>query len=374
MSHYYFDHMASTPIDGKVLKSMMDIMQSPQYTYNPSEQTIYGQQAQQHFEEAANSILAALQAPDTAEIIWTSGATEASNLAIIGTAQAYGHLAKHILSSTIEHSATLEALNHLKQQGYDIELIPPNQAGIITPSAVADRIRSDTLMLTLHHVNNEIGTIQDIHTIGNICQQHGVLTHFDCAQSIGKQPLILNQIKADYISLSAHKCYGPKGIGALYRSKQPHRKLKPILFGGHQQHNLRPGTASLALVTGMVMCVQEAVNHFEPRQEHIQSLFELFTTHLPHQTLWRGCRERRIPHNINIDVPQLSLEDIKHIRDEYLISAFSACNAQGYSHVLSTLDVAHQSQQRTLRIGLGKDNTTSQCMSLIERINHQARL
>ncbi|MFU8764938.1 MAG: aminotransferase class V-fold PLP-dependent enzyme, partial [Haliea sp.] len=238
----YFDYLASTPVDPRVAAAMAECLTLDGNFGNPASRShIYGWRAEQAVEEARRELADLINA-DPREIVWTSGATEADNLAIKGVAGFYGDRGRHIVTTTIEHKAVLDTCLWLEQQGWEVSWLEPDRDGLIAPASVAAALRPDTLLVSVMHVNNELGTVNDIAAIGAVVREAGALFHVDAAQSVGKIPVDLAQLPVDLLSISAHKFYGPKGIGALYVRRQPRVQLEAQIHGGGHERGMRSGT------------------------------------------------------------------------------------------------------------------------------------
>lgn len=365
---YYFDYMAATPIDPAVKKTMLTCMNNPVLFANTSATHSAGREAKHYLHQATQAMLKQINASDNDKLIFTSGATEATNLALVGSAQQYMRNGKHIIATTIEHHATLSTLTALKKQGFKISLVAPNAQGIITTDSIKEAIQPDTILISIGHVNNEIGVIQDIRSIRQLCQQHGIMFHVDAAQTIGKLTFDLQETSADFISFSAHKCYGPKGIGCLY--VHHNRKLQPILHGGNQQHTLRPGTVPLMLILAMVKAWEIAEDKYKQDTKRIAKLHDFICRTLHPDTTLHGHPTQRVAHNIMISLPdRIPLDDISKLRDTYNISSSAACTQHIQSHVLNALRVTPSQQMRAMRISLGRWSKKSDCADLVSAIN-----
>lgn len=372
--NHFFDCMASTHLDPDVLCFLVETMKDSLSHISPSPQYPLGNKALQDLNNAEHTLIKCLNAPKTSQIVWTSGATESINLALQGTAKAYKHQRTHIITTALEHSATASTVRQLAKQGFDVEYLPCSSGGLVSLESLRRALRPNTLMVSIHHVHNELGIVQDIKTICDLTASHGVLSHLDCAQSIGKVKLDLSKLRADFVSLSAHKCHGPKGIGALYRRQNPKRQLVPILFGGGQQYSLRPGTPNTALISAMAMAVRLAVEKQNPRTEHLLELRTRFLQSLPPSVLVNSPLEHSVPHCINISLPMsVSVETVKELKAHFCISSFSACNHQAISDSLTAIGLANPLHLRTLRIGLTHTHTVSDVLELAEAINRCVR-
>lgn len=367
MRSYYFDYMASTPCHPEVIKVMNDYLHSGQYSANPSSHHPYGQACQSALRTLESEFLDIINGHH-GRIIWTSGATEAINLALQGACRQYQHSGRHILSVQTEHSATLETLHALSQEGFEVTLLPVNKDGLLDLSLLRKSMRSDTLIFSIMHVHNEIGVIQNINDIANICYEHGVLCHVDCAQTIGKTTPKLPE-KVSLASYSGHKCYGPNGIGALFISDCPKRQLKKLLYGGSQQHNLRAGTIPLFLIAGFVKAVQLSHQYHIRYLEHFAQIHHLLSTKLHPKITWNGSVSSRAPQNIHITLPATEISELNQLKSQFCLSGQSACQAATSSHVLQSLGLDPVQQQYSLRIAVSHLTKLEDVCILINRIN-----
>ncbi len=278
----YLDHAATTPIDPAVVDVMLRFM-GPDAAYgNPASDHAYGAAASDAVQQARQQV-AALVGADPPEIVWTSGATESINLALKGACRFHRQRGRHVISVRTEHHATLDSCRSLARDGFDVTLLTPDRAGVLDPSAIASALRPDTVLVSVMHVNNEIGVIQDIAAMGEICRAHGVLFHVDAVQSLGRLPIDLTALPVDLMSLSGHKIYGPKGIGALFVRRQPRRaRIAPLLHGGGQERGLRAGTLATHQIVGMGEACRLLAQRRTAEHERIAALGE---------ALWSGLRE-----------------------------------------------------------------------------------
>ena len=350
MTRIYFDHMASTRIDPAVRDLMFKIYQD--YPGNPSSEHIYGNQLKQLISKASQQIKTVVNGNDY-NIVWTSGATEAINLAVLGSVSFYGSDRSTVLTFSTEHQATLRVFKQLEQKGYQTKVLGVDKSGLIDQEQLFTEVSNDTILVSICHVNNEIGTIQDINNLVQKLQKYGCLVHIDAAQTIGKTELDLQKCPADYISFSGHKFYGPQGIGALLVRKNRH--LHPLLFGGQQQ-DYRPGTLPAALICGMglaaELCNQDA--NIQKWQLELLQLFEDIGGVTVH-----GSLESRVAHNLNIHIAGVNSETFKLLNSNIALSSGSACHAQSPepSHVLLALGYEREHAANSIRISLGRDLT-----------------
>lgn len=352
------DHGATTPLREEVLEAMLPFLQP--VPSNPSSLHFFGREARQALNESREKVALALGAlPE--EIIFTSGGTEANNLAIQGTARALSSRGKHIITSAIEHPAVLNTVKYLAQIGFDCTILPVDQYGMVDPDELRKAITGQTILVTIMTANNEIGTIQPIDEIGKICREKEVYFHTDAVQAIGHRPFNLKEDPIDMLSVSAHKFYGPKGIGFLYIRKG--LKMKQVFWGGGQEHKLRPGTENLPGIVGLARAIELATQNLAEestkltrlRDKLIKGLLEVEDVRL------NGHPTKRLPGNVNVSVYYAEGESILLSLDlkGIAVSSGSACSSGALepSHVLMALGLDPQAAHGSLRFTLGKDNT-----------------
>ena len=350
----YLDHSATTPVAPEVLEEML-----PYFTErfgNASALYSVGMAARDGVENAREIVAAALNAsPD--EIVFTSGGTEADNMALRGAAEANPQR-RHLLTTPIEHHAVLEPLERLQHNGYELEILPVNGDGVVDFAATAQMLRSDTLLLSVMHANNEIGTVQDIASLGALCRAHGVLFHTDAVQSFGKLPIDVRKMQIDLLSLSGHKLHAPKGIGALYvRRGTP---LARFMEGGAQERGRRGGTLNVPGIVGLGRATALAQEHMAAEAERLAGLrdwfFERLTATIPGVRIC-GSRTHRMPNNIHFCLEGVQGEPVLLALDAAGIcaSAGSACSAGSTepSHVLKAICVPREQARGALRLTMG---------------------
>lgn len=367
----YLDYMATTPVDPRVAARMAECLTSAGQFGNPSSTHDYGKQAAELIEQARAQVAALIHAAPR-EIIWTSGATEANNIAIRGAAYARAHQGRHLITSQIEHKAVLDVYQALEKEEFSVTYLPVSAEGLIHPEQIAAAIKPDTTLVSIMHVNNEIGIINDIAAIGQITRERGVWLHVDAAQSAGKLPIDLMQLSVDLMSFSAHKIYGPKGAGALYIRLRPRVKLTPILFGGGQEQGLRPGTLATHQIIGMgaaFAIAQESMALDMQRIAALQQQLWQGINHLP-QIRLNGDKSQRIAGNLNICFVGLSKEILATKLKNLAISSGSACNAfsKDRSHVLRALGLSPQEIEVSKRISIGRYTTKEEIEYAINNI------
>ncbi|XUX00723.1 MAG: cysteine desulfurase family protein [Dehalogenimonas sp.] len=368
MSLIYFDNAASTPIDSRVLESMM-----PYFCIdygNPSSIHPMGIRAHNAIENARES-LAALLGCQSDEIVFTSGGTEADNLAIIGVANAYADRGHHIITSEIEHHAILETCHHLEKLGWRITYLTVDNKGQVSPQALERAITSDTVLVTIMTANNVVGTLQPISEIGSVCHKHGVVFHTDAVQMIGHLPLDVKKNQLDLLSVSGHKFSGPKGVGALYVSKEI--SLCPMIFGGGQEEGFRSGTENVPGIVGLGKAAEIARAEMIGDSKRIKDLATKLTngiiSKIPHTTL-NGHEVHRLPTNINISFEGVEGEYLcKELAKRGLcVSTGSACSSNTHEapYVLLSMGVERELANCSIRMSLGKANSESEVESSLE--------
>lgn len=353
----YFDYAATTPVDDHVIKAMVECLGQAGNFGNPASSShAYGSRARQAVEHARRQV-AELVGADAEDIVWTSGATESNNLAIKGVAQAPRRDRRHIITSAIEHKAVIDTARHLESLGFDVTWLQPDAEGLIQPEAVLAALRADTLLVSLMLINNELGTLTDISRIGTMVREHGALFHVDAAQATGKVAIDLRTLAVDLMSFSAHKTYGPKGIGALYVGPRARGRLDAQIHGGGHEQGMRSGTLATHQIVGMgsafaLACALQSEEN--PRIQALSDQLRGALLALPGVRL-NGSARQRIPHTLNLAI------DLKGFNSASLSSALalsstSACNSASTapSHVLLALGLSPAQALSSMRISLGR--------------------
>lgn len=367
----YLDYAATTPVDERVAETMLNYLtRFGDFGNAASTQHVYGQRALQAVQKARAQVAALINA-DPENIIWTSGATEANNLAIKGLAQFHARRGKHIITSKIEHKSVLEACHALENQGFEITYVAPEKNGVIDPKAIFAAQRPDTILVSIMHVNNEIGTIQPIHEIGEWCRAQGIYFHVDAAQSLGKVSIDLKTLPVDLMSFAAHKIYGPKGIGALYVARKPRVRLAPLFHGGGHEQGMRPGTLPTHQIVGMGTACELAMQE----EDHIRQLRD---------KLWEGLQQiagitlngdysARVPHNLNFHVRGVEGSALLLALQDLAISTGSACNSKTTepSYVLRAIGLSSQEAHNSLRVSLGRYTTKTEIEKTIQHFREK---
>jgi cysteine desulfurase len=354
----YLDYAATTPVDPAVAEVMGRSLAEPDGVGNASSVThVFGRRAAERIERSRAAIAALIGAAPE-EIVFTSGATESNNMAVLGAARANAYRGRHIVSSRIEHKAVLDPLQRLQKEGFAVALLSPDRRGRIDPAAVAAALRPDTVLVSIMLVNNEIGVIQDVATIGALCRARGVLFHSDAAQAAGKIPLDVHAAPLDFASITAHKLYGPKGIGALYVRGEARAHLQPIVFGGGQEGGLRPGTLPTHQIVGFAVACDLAHHSLAAEDARLAGLRE---------RLWRGLATLDgvhangegaacVPGILNVSFEGVEGESLVTGLRELAVSTGSACNSASAepSYVLRALGRDTQLAQSSLRLSFGR--------------------
>ena len=358
MRKVYLDHAATTPLHPEVLSLMYEFMRD---TFgNPSSVHSFGREAKKGIEKARQQVADLIGAAPE-EIYFTSGGTEADNIAIIGTAMARRKNGNHIITSAIEHHAVIDTFKYLAKNGFEATFLPVDKFGMINPDDVAGAIRKETVLVTIMHANNEIGTIQPIAEISRITREHGVAFHSDAVQTLAKIPVKVDDLGVDLLSLSAHKIYGPKGIGALYARKG--MRLQPIMHGGGQERKLRSGTENTPGIVGFGKAVEIGAREMEQESARVKGLRDKLIrrvlAEIPSVSL-NGHPEQRLPNNANFSIALVEGESLVLSLDleGVAVSSGSACSSGSLqpSHVLRALGLPHEMMHGSLRMTLGRDN------------------
>jgi len=377
----YMDNHATTRVDPRVVEAMLPLM-TDRYGNAGSTSHVFGWEAKQSVDEARQTIADAIGARSR-EIVFTSGATESNNLAIRGVAERTRRRGNHLISVETEHRAILDPLARLSRRSFEVTLLPvepftSSRAGWLDPSCVADAIRDDTLLVSVMLANNEIGTIGPLAEIGRICKQRGVLLHCDATQAVGKVPVDVERLQVDLMSFSAHKIYGPKGVGALYvRRRQPHVRLEPQIDGGGQEGGLRSGTLNTAGIVGfataLTLCQDEMTDETARLRSLRNRLFQGITDTVPgvllngpdlDQTEWR------LAGNLNLCFADVDGEALMMNMRRIAVSSGSACTSANPepSHVLRAIGLDEDQVRASLRFGLGRFNTADEIETAISAI------
>ena len=356
----YLDYAASTPVDAEVLDRMREVAESA--CANPSSTHAAGRRTHGIIGAAADQ-LGRLLNVDPKTLIWTSGATESDNLAISGAARYRAHRGRHLVSMRTEHKAVTDVFDMLRGQGYDVTYVDPGADGVLNPADFEAALRDDTQFASIMYVNNETGVIQDIETLGEICRERNILFHVDAAQAVGKLPIDLGRLPVDLVSLTGHKFYGPKGIGALYIVDRPDCHVEPILYGGGQQRRIRPGTLPTELIAGLGQAAAIAAGRIEADLAHLRELRDI---------LWDGIRDidgvmlngsaDGFPGILNVSVADIEGESLLLDLEPICVATGSACNSKSQepSYVLRALGRTDLEAQSAIRFSIGRPTTRAE--------------
>jgi cysteine desulfurase len=355
------DHHATTPVDPRVLEVMLPYF-NERFGNAASIDHEYGAAARQSVEKARRQIADGINAqPD--EIIFTSGATEADNLALIGATEQYATRGNHIITCATEHKAVLDTCHHLEQRGCRATYLPVDSYGLVDPDEVRRAITPQTVLISIMTANNEIGTIAPVAEIGRIAREHEILFHTDATQSVGHVPVDVEASNIDLLSMSAHKLYGPQGIGALYvRKRRPRVRLAPLLHGGGHERGMRSGTMNLPGIVGFGCAVELATREMPREAERLKRLRDLLWTKLQAEIEGielNGHPTRRLPHNLSIAIPDIESRSLLvQLKHEVALSTGSACTTAKVepSHVLLALGFGAERAHSSVRFGLGHEN------------------
>lgn len=355
----YMDYSATTPVDPRVAEKMIPFLRA-HYGNPASRSHMYGWDAEAAVEEARAQVAALVNA-DSREIIWTSGATESNNLAIKGAANFYQAKGKHIITVKTEHKAVLDTVRELERQGFEATYLQPQDNGLITLEQLEQAIRPDTILVSVMWVNNEIGVIQPIAEIGELCRSKGIIFHCDAAQATGKVVIDLEQVKVDLMSFSAHKTYGPKGIGALYVRRKPRVRLEAQMHGGGHERGMRSGTLAPHQIAGMGEAFRIAREEMDEELQRIRGLRDRLAKGLSEieETYINGDMDLRVPHNLNVSFNYVEGESLIMAIKDIAVSSGSACTSASLepSYVLRALGRSDELAHSSIRFTIGRFTT-----------------
>jgi cysteine desulfurase len=368
----YFDYSATTPVDKRVADKMCECLTLEGNFGNPASRShSYGWDAEKLIDEARGNVAALINA-DPKEIIFTSGATESDNLAIKGAAHFYKKKGKHIVTCKTEHKAVLDSCRQLEREGYEVTYLDPEDNGLIDLEKLKAALRDDTVLVSIMHVNNEIGVIQDIKAIGDITRERKIMFHVDAAQSAGKVPIDVQDLNVDLMSFSAHKIYGPKGVGALYVRRKPRARLEAQMHGGGHERGLRSGTLATHQIVGMGEAFKYAKEEMAADNERIRMLRDRLLKGLGdiEEVYINGDMEHRIPHNLNISFNYVEGESLIMALKDLAVSSGSACTSASLepSYVLRALGRSDELAHSSIRFSLGRYTTEEEIDFAIEMI------
>ena len=373
----YLDYMATTPLDPRVRAAMIPYLEDE--FGNPHSDHAYGWRAAAAVDQAASELARLIRA-DANEIVFTSGATEANNMAIQGVCRSAERRGNHILVSSIEHKCVLNTARHFGESGFECEIVPVNQSGLVDTEYVISRLRDDTALVSIMLVNNEIGTIQPVRSIADTCRERGIVFHTDAAQAVGKIALDVDELNIDLLSLSGHKFYGPKGIGCLFISKNCPLRLEPLMHGGAQQDGRRAGTLAPFLCVGLGEAARLSAELLPAELEQTERLKALLMAQLKEAfptILVNGDEDSSIAGCLNVSLPGIDAESaLTALHRNLSISTSSACNAGLFetSYVLAALGRTPQEASASIRFGLGRFTTEDEIERAVSLLVAQSAL
>jgi cysteine desulfurase len=369
----YLDYSATTPVDPRVIDAMLPYLRE-QFGNPASRSHSFGWDAERAVERARENV-AELAGADPREIIWTSGATESINLALKGAAQFYRDKGRHLVTVRTEHKATLDTMRELERAGFEVTYLDVLPDGLLDLAAFEAALRPDTILASVLLVNNEIGVIQDIEAIGKLCRSRGILLHVDAAQGSGKIPIDLSQLPVDLMSFSAHKTYGPKGVGALYIRRKPRVRLEAQIHGGGHERGLRSGTLPTHQIVGMGEAFRIAKEEMSSDNERIRGLRDRLLaglTEIP-EVYVNGDMHRRVPHNLNISFNFVEGESLIMAIKEVAVSSGSACTSASLepSYVLRALGRSDELAHSSIRFTVGRFTTREEIEYTIDLLQRK---
>ena len=370
----YMDYSSTTPVDPRVAEKMMECLTLDGNFGNPASRSHrFGWQAEEAVDVARNQVAELVNA-DPREIVFTSGATESNNLAIKGAATFYQKKGKHLITVKTEHKAVLDAFRQLEREGFEVTYLDPKANGLVCLKTLEEAMRDDTVLVSIMHVNNEIGVIQDIEAIGEMCRSRKIIFHVDAAQSAGKVSIDLAALKVDLMSFSAHKIYGPKGIGALYVRRKPRIRLEAQIHGGGHERGMRSGTLPTHQIVGMGEAFRIAKQELAADQEKAIALRD---------RLWNGIKnieavylngdaEQRVPHNLNVSFAYVEGESLIMALKDMAVSSGSACTSASLepSYVLRALGLSDELAHSSIRFSVGRFSTEEEIDHVINTVQN----
>lgn len=368
----YFDYSATTPVDPRVAEKMCACLTLDGNFGNPASRShAFGWDAEKAVEQARQQVAQLIHA-DPKEIVFTSGATESDNLAIKGVAHFYQKKGKHIITCKTEHKAVLDTCRQLEREGFEVTYLEPESNGLIDLEKLRAALRDDTVLVSIMHVNNEIGVIQDISAIGALTREHKILFHVDAAQSAGKVPIDVNEMNVDLMSFSAHKIYGPKGVGALYVRRKPRVRLEAQMHGGGHERGMRSGTLATHQIVGMGEAFRLAREEMASDNERIRMLRDRLLNGLQdiEEIYVNGDLEQRVPHNLNVSFNFVEGESLMMALKDLAVSSGSACTSSSLepSYVLRALGRNDELAHSSIRFSIGRFTTQEEIDFAIKEI------
>ena len=370
----YLDYASTTPVDPAVADKMMQFLTPTGQFGNPASRShVFGWQAEAAVEDARTDV-ARLIGADPREIVWTSGATEANNLAIKGCAHFNQRKGKHVITSKIEHKAVLDTCRQLEREGWEVTYLEPDANGLIQPQSVAEAIREDTTVVSIMHVNNELGTLNDIAAIGAICRENKVFFHVDAAQSAGKTAIDVEAMNVDMMSFSAHKIYGPKGIGALFVRRKPRVRIEAQMHGGGHERGMRSGTLPTHQIVGMGEAFKLGFDNLAQESARIESLRERLWQGVSdmEEVHLNGSEDQHVPGIVNISFAFVEGESLIMALRDLAVSSGSACTSASLepSYVLRALGLNDEMAHSSIRFSIGRYTTEQDIDDAIAKVRH----
>jgi cysteine desulfurase len=372
----YMDYHATTPVDPRVLDAMLPYFRED-FGNASSRSHVFGWRAEEAV-EGARAELAALIGASPKEVVFTSGATESDNLALVGAARFHAAKGRHLVATRIEHKAVLDAMAALEREGFEFTLLPVSASGFVDPADVKRALRPDTIVVSVIHASNEIGTVQPIEEIGRLTRAAGVLFHVDAAQGAGKIPLDVERAEVDLLSLSAHKMCGPKGVGALYVRRNPRARIAPLLAGGGQERGLRPGTLNVPGIVGFGAAARLARAEMAEEARRVGALRdrlrEGILARIDGVTV-NGALEPRLPGNLNVSFAGVEGEALLMSLRDVAVSSGSACTSGSLapSYVLRAIGVSDVLAHASIRFGLGRFNTSEEVDHVLDLLEAKVK-
>lgn len=366
----YFDYASTTPVDPRVADKMYECLKLDGNFGNPASRSHeFGWKAEEAVERARMQVASLVNA-DTREIVWTSGATESDNLAIKGAARFYKDRGNHIITSKIEHKAVLDPCRQLEREGFEVTYLDPNEDGVITLDMLKKHIKDETILVSLMHINNELGSVTDIEEIGNFTRENNIIFHVDAAQSTGKVSIDLSNLNVDLMSFSGHKTYGPKGVGALYVRRKPRIRLEALIHGGGHERGFRSGTLATHQIVGMGEAFKIAQDEMEKDNKHIKKLSDIFYKEISEieEIFLNGNEKNKVPNITNVSFAYIEGESLIMALQDVAVSSGSACTSASLepSYVLRALGRPDELAHSSIRFSFGRFTTEEEVRSVAE--------
>lgn len=364
----YFDYASTTPVDPRVADKMYECLKLDGNFGNPASRSHeFGWKAEEAVERARMQVASLVNA-DTREIVWTSGATESDNLAIKGAARFYKDRGNHIITSKIEHKAVLDPCRQLEREGFEVTYLDPNEDGVITLDMLKKHIKDETILVSLMHINNELGSVTDIEEIGNFTRENNIIFHVDAAQSTGKVNIDLSNLNVDLMSFSGHKTYGPKGVGALYVRRKPRIRLEALIHGGGHERGFRSGTLATHQIVGMGEAFKIAQDEMEQDNKHIKKLSDIFYKEISEieEIFLNGNEKNKVPNITNVSFAYIEGESLIMALQDVAVSSGSACTSASLepSYVLRALGRPDELAHSSIRFSFGRFTTEEEVRSV----------